>query len=242
MTTHISDAAASAGSTAASSTTPAAASAITVRPAREADVDVIVDLVQVAYRGEGGWTTEAHLVSGSRTHAAEVREMLADPAVTLLAAEIDTLADASGPDSVEAADDAPATSPGHAEHAGHPGHAADSPAPSGPRVVGCCYTRQEPADEDGITRAELGLFAVHPGIQSRGLGGRLLEAQAEHLREAGIEILMIRVLQSRPELHAWYERHGFVRTGASVPFAGNPDWLQVEGLGMDVMERPLQAG
>lgn len=242
MTTHISDAAASAGSTAASSTTPAAASAITVRPAREADVDVIVDLVQVAYRGEGGWTTEAHLVSGSRTHAAEVREMLADPAVTLLAAEIDTLADASSPDSVEAADDAPATSPGHAEHAGHPGHAADSPAPSGPRVVGCCYTRQEPADEDGITRAELGLFAVHPGIQSRGLGGRLLEAQAEHLREAGIEILMIRVLQSRPELHAWYERHGFVRTGASVPFAGNPDWLQVEGLGMDVMERPLQAG
>ncbi|MGP5268153.1 MULTISPECIES: GNAT family N-acetyltransferase [Brachybacterium] len=244
MTTHISDAAAS-------STTPAAASAITVRPAREADVDVIVDLVQVAYRGEGGWTTEAHLVSGSRTHAAEVREMLADPAVTLLAAEIDTfdgldgldtLADASGPDSVEAADDAPATSPGHAEHAGRPGHAADSPAPSGPRVVGCCYTRQEPADDDGITRAELGLFAVHPGIQSRGLGGRLLEAQAEHLREAGIEILMIRVLQSRPELHAWYERHGFVRTGASVPFAGNPDWLQVEGLGMDVMERPLQAG
>lgn len=251
MTTHISDAAASAGSTAASSTTPAAASAITVRPAREADVDVIVDLVQVAYRGEGGWTTEAHLVSGSRTHAAEVREMLADPAVTLLAAEIDTvdgldgldtLADASGPDSVEAADDAPTTSPGHAEHAEQPGHAADSPAPSGPRVVGCCYTRQEPADDDGMTRAELGLFAVHPGIQSRGLGGRLLEAQAEHLREAGIEILMIRVLQSRPELHAWYERHGFVRTGASVPFAGNPDWLQVEGLGMDVMERPLQAG
>ncbi|MGP5077135.1 GNAT family N-acetyltransferase [Brachybacterium alimentarium] len=240
MTTHISDAAASAGST--------AASAITVRPAREADVDVIVDLVQVAYRGEGGWTTEAHLVSGSRTHAAEVREMLADPAVTLLAAEIDTLdgvdtlADGCGPDSVEAADDAPTTSPGHAEHAGHPGHAADSPAPSGPRVVGCCYTRQEPADDDGITRAELGLFAVHPGIQSRGLGGRLLEAQAEHLREVGIEILMIRVLQSRPELHAWYERHGFVRTGASVPFAGNPDWLQVEGLGMDVMERPLQAG
>ena len=215
---------------------------VRLRPAHEADVDTLVDLVQRAYRGEGGWTTEAHLVSGSRTHAAEVREMLADPAVTLLAAEIDTLADASGPDSVEAADDAPTTSPGHAEHAEQPGHAADSPAPSGPRVVGCCYTRQEPADEDGITRAELGLFAVHPGIQSRGLGGRLLEAQAEHLREAGIEILMIRVLQSRPELHAWYERHGFVRTGASVPFAGNPDWLQVEGLGMDVMERPLQAG
>lgn len=224
---------------------------IRLRPATDGDVPAVVDLVQLAYRGEGGWTTEAHLVSGSRTHAAEVREMLADPAVTLLAAEIDTvdgldgldtLADASGPDSVEAADDAPTTSPGHAEHAEQPGHAADSPAPSGPRVVGCCYTRQEPADEEGITRAELGLFAVHPGLQSRGLGGRLLEAQAEHLREAGIEILMIRVLQSRPELHAWYERHGFVRTGASVPFAGNPDWLQVEGLGMDVMERPLQAG
>ena len=170
-----------------------------LRDAREGDVNTLVDLVQVAYRGEGGWTTEAHLVDGHRTDAAEVRTMLADPAVTLQVAELDG------------------------------------------ELLGCCYTRREPTDPSGIDRAELGLFAVHPRAQSRGLGGMLLEAQAEAQRDAGAQVLLIQVLQSRPELHAWYERHGFTRTGHSVPFAGNADWLKVAGLGMDVMERPLQS-
>lgn len=189
-------------------TTPPSAS-LTIRRAREADVDEIVDLAQAAYRGEGGWTTEAHLVSGSRTHSDEVRGMLADPAVTLLVAELDATEDDSGV--------------------------------SGGSIVGCCYTRQDPADDDGTTRAELGLFAVHPSAQSRGLGGRLLESQADLLGRAGVDVLMIQVMQSRTELHAWYERHGFLRTGAAVPFPGDPEWLQVQGLGMDLMERPLRA-
>lgn len=170
-----------------------------LRDAREGDVNTLVDLVQVAYRGEGGWTTEAHLVDGHRTDAAEVHAMIADPAVTLQVAEIDG------------------------------------------ELLGCCYTRRESADDAGITRAELGLFAVHPSAQSRGLGGRLLEAQAERQRAAGVDVLSIQVLQSRPELHAWYQRHGFTPTGHSVPFAGNVDWLKVAGLGMDVMERRLHS-
>lgn len=173
---------------------------ILLRAAHDDDADAVAVLVQAAYRGEGGWTTEAHLVDGQRTNAEEVRGMLADPAVTLLVAELD------GPDA---------------------------------EVVGCCYTRREPTDAAGVDRAELGLFAVHPSVQSRGLGARLLEAQADLQRRAGVEVLMIQVLQSRPELHAWYERHGFVRTGLSVPFAGEVDWLKIAGLGMDVMERRL---
>ncbi|GAA4525229.1 GNAT family N-acetyltransferase [Brachybacterium paraconglomeratum] len=178
---------------------------ILLRAAHDHDADVLVALVQAAYRGEGGWTTETHLVDGQRTDADEIREMLADPSVTLLVAE------------------------------------RRSSDGSGTEVVGCCYTRRDPTDADGIDRAELGLFAVHPSAQSRGLGARLLEAQAEQQRTAGVDVLMIQVLQSRPELHTWYERHGFVRTGLSVPFAGNVDWLKVAGLGMDVMERRLSA-
>jgi ribosomal protein S18 acetylase RimI-like enzyme len=170
-----------------------------LRPAREEEIDAIVDLVQAAYRGEGGWTTEAHLVDGHRTDAAEVRAMLADPAVTLLVAA------------------------------------------QGERVLGCCYTRREPAGPDGTVRAELGLFAVDPAAQGAGIGGRLLEAQAEFLAADGVHVLMIQVLQSRPELHRWYERHGFTRTGDAVPFAGDAALLKVSGLGMDLMERPLPA-
>ena len=161
-------------------------------------MDALVELVQAAYRAEGGWTTEAHLVDGHRTDASEVQSMLADPAVLLLVAE------AAG------------------------------------QVIGCCYTRRD-APGEGPARAELGLFAVHPSAQSRGLGSRLLEAQAERLAENGTEVLMIQVLQSRPELHAWYRRHGFTSTGRSLPFAGDAALLKVQNLGMDEMERPLRA-
>lgn len=170
-----------------------------LRPAREADVPLLVDLVHAAYRGSGGWTTEEHLVDGARTDAAEIRAMLADPAVTLLVLEEDGA------------------------------------------LLGCCYTRRDGEDESGRTRAELGLFAVHPSAQSRGLGARLLDAHAELLRAEGVEVLMIQVLQSRPELHAWYERRGFARTGRSVPFAGRIEDLRVDGLGMDIMELPLRS-
>lgn len=175
--------------------TPPAAPApeITLRAARMADIDAIVDTVQLAYRGEGGWTTESHLVRGARSNEQEVREMLADPAVTLLVAEMSA------------------------------------------RVVGCCYTRI-----DG-PRAELGLFAVHPSAQSRGIGGHLMQAQAEHLARAGVQELMIQVLQSRPELHAWYQRHGFRPTGVELPFPADPTLLTVQGLQMTEMVRPLQA-
>lgn len=168
-----------------------------LRAAADGDVPPLVELVQAAYRGEGGWTTEMHLVDGHRTDAAEVRAMLADPQVTVLVAEQDG------------------------------------------DLVGCCYTRREPADSSVPARAELGLFAVHPVVQSRGLGGRLLEAQAQLLRTAGCEVLMIQVLQGRPELHDWYRRHGFTPVGRAVPFPGDPDWLKVAELGMDIMERPL---
>lgn len=171
---------------------------LSLRTAADGDVPEIVDLVQAAYRGAGGWTTEMHLVDGHRVDDAEVHSMLDSAQVTLLVAEQEG------------------------------------------EVVGCCYTRRDPVDAHGVSRAELGLFAVHPGVQARGLGGRLLEAQAELLREAGTDVLRIQVLQGRPELHAWYLRHGFTPVGEAVPFAGDADRLKVDGLGMDVMERPLQ--
>ena len=187
---------------------------ISLRPAADTDVPRIVELVQAAYRGQGGWTTEAHLVDGHRTDAAEVRAMLADPAVTLLVATGGSgMGDGDG--------------------------ASDDEAGTAERVLGCCYTRREAPDEHGAVRAELGLFAVDPAAQGAGLGGRLLEAQAASLAADGVDVLMIQVLQSRPELHRWYERHGFTGTGQAVPFAGDAALLKIEGLGMDIMERPL---
>jgi len=52
---------------------------LTFRDATEADVDVLVALVESAYRGEpskAGWTTEADLLHGQRTDPDGVREAL----------------------------------------------------------------------------------------------------------------------------------------------------------------------
>ncbi len=65
--------------------------AITIRDAAVGDVDGIVRLVESAYRGQSsraGWTTEADLLDGGRTDAAEVAGMLAAPdSVMLLATD-----------------------------------------------------------------------------------------------------------------------------------------------------------
>ncbi|MEO8857840.1 MAG: GNAT family N-acetyltransferase, partial [Burkholderiaceae bacterium] len=60
------------------------------RVASLADVDVIVALVQSAYRGESGlrgWTTESHLLDGQRTDAADVSELISRAGSRVLLAE-----------------------------------------------------------------------------------------------------------------------------------------------------------
>lgn len=57
------------------------------RCATEADVDVIVSLVNSAYRGESsraGWTTEADILGGQRTDAAEISHLIAEAGSAML--------------------------------------------------------------------------------------------------------------------------------------------------------------
>jgi GNAT superfamily N-acetyltransferase len=59
----------------------------TFRIARKSDADAIAQLVNNAYRPEPnatGWTHEAHLVSGSRTHAGHITKLLGRPDSVIL--------------------------------------------------------------------------------------------------------------------------------------------------------------
>jgi N-acetylglutamate synthase-like GNAT family acetyltransferase len=60
-----------------------------IREATLADVEDIVRVVNLAYRTQGGWTTEEHLVGGARTDAADVRAAIEDDTHLLLVAERD---------------------------------------------------------------------------------------------------------------------------------------------------------
>lgn len=65
----------------------------------------------------------------------------------------------------------------------------------------------------------LGMFAVQPRLQGTGIGKQLLvEAERLARNELRKTTLRITVIAQRPELVAWYERHGYQRTGRREPF------------------------
>ncbi|MFJ2720422.1 GNAT family N-acetyltransferase [Streptomyces sp. NPDC087437] len=69
-----------------------AASGLTFRDARDADVDTLVDLIESAYRGDSsraGWTTEADILQGQRTDPGGVLEVIKSPGSRLLTVERD---------------------------------------------------------------------------------------------------------------------------------------------------------
>lgn len=88
----------------------------------------------------------------------------------------------------------------------------------GDELVGCVLVRRETGG------AYVGMLAVDPRGQARGIGRALLaEAEARASREFHAVRARMTVLEQRPELIAWYERRGYLRTGETEPFPyGNP--------------------
>lgn len=91
--------------------------------------------------------------------------------------------------------------------------------------------------------AHLGMFAVKPGLQGRGIGAALL-AEGERVAR---EVLKRRqgrmtVIGQRDALIAWYERRGWRRTGEREPFPyGNPRFgiPRRPDLYFEVLTKPL---
>lgn len=85
-------------------------------------------------------------------------------------------------------------------------------------------------EEDGTLRAcarldsaeghaYLGMIAVDPTLQAKGYGRTIIkEAERVALMEFGQHAVHMTVISIRAELIAWYERLGYVRTGATEPF------------------------
>jgi ribosomal protein S18 acetylase RimI-like enzyme len=91
-------------------------------------------------------------------------------------------------------------------------------ATDGGQILGCVLLRREP---EGIY---LGMLAIRPRLQAKGLGKQLLgEAEARARREFGAKQARMTVIEQRQELIAWYLRRGYADTGHTEPFPyGNP--------------------
>jgi ribosomal protein S18 acetylase RimI-like enzyme len=81
-------------------------------------------------------------------------------------------------------------------------------------LIGCVMLEGR---DDGS--AYLGMLSVDPVRQASGLGRLLLAAaEREAVARYGADRIEMTVIRQRPELIAWYERRGYVLTGAVAAF------------------------
>jgi ribosomal protein S18 acetylase RimI-like enzyme len=66
-------------------------------------------------------------------------------------------------------------------------------------------------------RAYIGMLAVQPGQQGRGLGGRMMDAAERRAASLGCRAVDIRVVNLREELPPFYRARGYVEHG-QAPF------------------------
>jgi ribosomal protein S18 acetylase RimI-like enzyme len=76
------------------------------------------------------------------------------------------------------------------------------------RLVGSIYTEIRPEQ-----RGYIGMLAVDPSQQRRGLGRRMMEAAEEHCRQKGCDVIDILVVNLRTELPPLYRKLGYVEVG-----------------------------
>jgi len=90
----------------------------------------------------------------------------------------------------------------------------------------------------------LGMLAVSPPLQGRGVGKQLLFAAEQAAQRIwAVNKLVMSVIDSRSELIAFYERSGYRRTGTNKAFPLKPElWTpKITDLRMEILEKILPA-
>ena len=85
-------------------------------------------------------------------------------------------------------------------------------------LLGCVWV--EPAGE-GVWY--VGMLTVRPDLQDRGLGRAVLAGAEAFARERGARRVRMTVIGVRGTLIAWYGRRGYVGTGETQAFPGEPE-------------------
>ena len=89
-------------------------------------------------------------------------------------------------------------------------------------ILGCIAVDMK-TDADSNKKAYIGMFAVHPILQGKGVGNVILQA-AETFADRHLQSqhqpsrLTMSILSHRPELLAYYERRGYQLNGRKMPF------------------------
>ena len=164
-----------------------------LKKARSNQVARICDLVNVAYRGDIGWTKETDIVSGNRCEKLEIENHIANPQSHFLIAEGDS------------------------------------------EILSCICLEEKTEKE-----VHLGLFAVDPRLQGKGVGAKILkQAESYASNKLNAKKLVMAVVSQRAELISYYERRGYVRTGKVVAYPAhlNVGTPKFEDLSIEYLEK-----
>ncbi|KAK4515647.1 uncharacterized protein ATC70_010598 [Mucor velutinosus] len=75
--------------------------------------------------------------------------------------------------------------------------------------------------------AEIALYCVSVSHQSRGIGAKLLLHSMDEVKRLGHHTAYLKVLENRPEVLAFYAKHGFTDSGERIPYHW-PERLMVD--------------
>jgi len=101
-------------------------------------------------------------------------------------------------------------------------------------IEGCVYLHKKES------RLYLGMFSVSPAAQGKGIGNKLLAAADEYAKEHNCHAIYMTVITVRHELIAWYEKHGYQRTGKVLPFPVDERYgIPTQPLEMIVLEKQV---
>jgi ribosomal protein S18 acetylase RimI-like enzyme len=104
------------------------------------------------------------------------------------------------------------------------------------QLIGSVHLQKQPDQVD------LGMLAVSPPLQGRGIGRHLLLAAEQAVQQDwATNRLVMSVIESRSELIAFYERNGYRRIGINKAFPLKPElWTpKVADLRMEILEKIL---
>lgn len=104
-------------------------------------------------------------------------------------------------------------------------------------LIGCVHLKKE---ADGA--CYLGMLTVDPKRQAGGIGKLVMEQSERIARAWGCGRMRMTVISVRSELVAYYERRGYVKTGATEPFPENDPRFglpRVRGLMFAELAKPL---
>src|SRR5689334_12169291 len=101
------------------------------------------------------------------------------------------------------------------------------------QIEGCVFLQKRK------NKLYLGMLSVNPELQAKGIGKQLMKSAEDYAKQLGCESVIMRVIHTRHELIAWYERQGYQNSGKVEPFEDSRFGKAKTPIQFIVMEKKL---